>query len=75
MTKTLAVAASVVMLMTIAGPAFAETTVRDAQYGIDAITPSGRQAVYAFNAFDRSAATETGVTNAYRYHGRPKSKD
>jgi hypothetical protein len=53
-----------VMLMTISGQAFAETA-----------APSDRQAVYAFNAFDRAAATETDATNAYRYHGGPKYND
>ena len=63
MTINLALAASMVMLMTISGQAFAETA-----------APSERQAVYAFNA-DRAAATETDATNAYRYHGGPKYND
>ena len=46
MTKNLALAASLVMVMTISGQALAE-----------AATPSEQQAVYAFNAFDRAAAT------------------
>jgi hypothetical protein len=62
MTINLALAASMVMLMTISGQAFAETA-----------APSDRQAVYAFNAFDR--ATESDATNAYRYHGGPKYND
>jgi hypothetical protein len=62
MTKKLALAASMAMLMTISGRAFAETA-----------APSDQQAVYAFNAFDRAAATDT--TNAYRYHGGPKYND
>ena len=64
MTINLALAASMVMLMTISGQAFAETA-----------APSHRQAVYAFNAFDRAAATDTHATNAYRYHGGPKYND
>jgi len=63
-TKNLALAASMVMLMTISGQAFAETA-----------TPSDQQAVYTFNAFDRAAATDTDATNAYRYHGGPKYND
>jgi len=64
MTKNLALAASMVMLMTISGQAFAETA-----------TPSDQQAVHAFNAFDRAAATDTNATNAFRYHGGPKYND
>jgi hypothetical protein len=64
MTKNLALAASMVMLMTISGQAFAETA-----------TPSDQQAVYTLNAFDRAAATDTDATNAYRYHGGPKYND
>jgi hypothetical protein len=64
MMKNLALAASMVMLMTISGQAFAETA-----------APSDQQAVYAFNAFDRAAAIGTDATNAYRYHGGPKYND
>lgn len=64
MTKKLALAASMVMLTTISGQAFAETSV-----------PSDQQAIYASNAFDRVAATDTDATNAYRYHGGPKYND
>jgi hypothetical protein len=64
MTKNLALAASMVVLMTISGQAFAETA-----------APSDQQAVYAFNAFDSAAATETDATDAYRYHGGPKYND
>jgi len=64
MTKNLALAASMVMLMTISGQPFAKTAV-----------PSDQQAAYAFNAFDRVAATETAATDAHRYHGGPKYND
>jgi hypothetical protein len=64
MTKKLALAASMAVLMTMSGQAFAETA-----------TSSDQQAVYAFNAFDRGAATDTESTNAYRYHGGPKYND
>jgi hypothetical protein len=64
MTMNLALAASMVMLMTISGQAFAETS-----------APSDQQAVYAFNAFNRAVATDAGATNAYRYHGGPKYND
>jgi len=64
MTKNLALAASMVMLMTISGQAFAETA-----------APSDQHAVYASNAFDRAAATDADATDAYRYHGGPKYND
>ena len=62
--KNLTLAASIMMLVAISGQAFAETA-----------TPSDQQAVYAFNAFDRAAATDTDATNAFRYHGGPKYND
>jgi hypothetical protein len=64
MTKKLALAASLLMLMTISGQAFAETA-----------APSDQQAAYAFNAFVPAAATATDITNAYHYHGGPKYSD
>jgi hypothetical protein len=64
MKKKLAIAASMAVLMTITGQALAETTAH-----------SDRQAVYAYNAFDRAVATDTDATNAYSYHGGPKYND
>jgi hypothetical protein len=64
MTKKLALAASMVMLMTFSGQAFAKTA-----------APSDRQAAYAFNALDRAVATDTDATNAHPYHGGPKYND
>jgi hypothetical protein len=63
MTNKLALAASLVMLMTISGQAFAETAAR-----------SDQQAVYA-TAFDQAVATDTGVATAHQYHGGPKYND
>jgi hypothetical protein len=59
-----ALAASALMLATISGPVFAKSA-----------ASSDRQALYASNASDEAVATETNVTNAYRYHGGPKSND
>jgi hypothetical protein len=64
MTKKLALAASMVMLVTFSGQAFAETA-----------APADRQAAYAFNAFDRAVATDMDATNAHPYHGGPKYND
>jgi len=75
MTKNLALAASIAMLMTISGQALAETAAPNAWYESKAASPSAEQAVYAVNAFDRTVATETAEPNAYRYHGGPKSND
>lgn len=60
--KKLALAASMLMLMTISGQAFAETA-----------APSDQQAV-SDSAFDRAIATDTAAT-AYQYHGGPKYND
>jgi hypothetical protein len=64
MTNKLALAASLVMLMTISGQAAAETA-----------TPSDRQAVYTATAFDQTVATDTDAAAAYHYHGGPKYND
>jgi hypothetical protein len=64
MMKNLALAASIVMLMTISGQAFAQTA-----------APSDQQAVYVFDGLDRAAAIDADATNAYRYHGGPKYND
>jgi hypothetical protein len=63
MTNTLALAASMVMLMTISGQAFAKTA------------PSDQQAVYAAPSFDRAVAIGTDAATAYHYHGGPKYND
>ncbi len=63
MTKNLALAASITMLIAISGQAFADTASSD------------RQVVNAFNAFDPAMASQTAEPNAYRYHGGPKSND
>jgi hypothetical protein len=73
MTKILALAASVMMLVAISGQAFAETAAPNARY--KATGPSDRQAAYAFDAFDPATATQTDEPNAYRYHGGPKYND
>jgi hypothetical protein len=70
MTKILALAASVMMLVAISGQAFAETAAPNARY--KATGPSDRQAAYAF---DPATATQTDEPNAYRYHGGPKYND
>ncbi len=75
MTKNLALAASVMLLVAISGQAFAQTGAPNARYWPEATRPSDRQAAYAFNAFDSMTATQTDESNAYRYHGGPKYND
>jgi hypothetical protein len=64
MTNKLALAASMVMLMTISGQAFAATA-----------GPSDEHAAYAATAFDHAAATDSDAANAHHYHGGPKYND
>ena len=59
MTKNFALAASIAMLMTISGQALAATAAPNARYGSEATSPSAWQTVYAGNAFNGTAATET----------------
>jgi hypothetical protein len=75
MTKNLALAASITMLIAISGQAFADTASPNARYWSDATDSSDLQVVNAFNAFDPAMAAQTAEPNAYRYHGGPKSND
>jgi hypothetical protein len=75
MTKNLALAASIMMLIAISGQAFADTASPNARYWSNATDSSDRQAVNALNAFDPAMAAQTAEPNAYRYHGGPKSND
>jgi hypothetical protein len=73
MTKNLAFAASLTMLVAISGQALAGTAAPKARYRPKATAPSVRQVGHAFNAFDPAIATQTVEPNAHRYHGGPKS--
>ena len=75
MTKKLALAASVVMLVAISGQAFADTAPPSEPHSSEAASASDRQLVYVSNAFGSAAATQADELNAYRYHGGPKSND
>jgi hypothetical protein len=72
-TKNLALAASITMLVAISGQALAGAVAPKARYWPTATDPSDRQVVRAFNAFDPAMATQTVDPNAHRYHGGPKS--
>jgi hypothetical protein len=75
MTKNIALAASLMMLIAISGQASAHTATPEAWYSPEATGPADRHVVYAVNAFDGATATDTDQPNAYRYHGGPKSND
>src|SRR5258706_4359416 len=75
MMKTLALAASITMLVAISGQALAGTAAPKARYWPKATDPSDQQVGHAFNAFDPSMATQTVEPEAHRYHGGPKSND
>jgi hypothetical protein len=75
MTKNLALAASITMLIAISGQAFADTASPNARYWSNASDTSDQQVIKAFNAFDPAIAGQTAEPNAYRYHGGPKSND
>ena len=73
MTKNLALAASITMLVAISEQTLAGTAAPKARHWPTATDPSDRQVVRAFNAFDPAMATQTVDPNAHRYHGGPKS--
>jgi hypothetical protein len=75
MTKNVALAASIMMLITISGEAFADTAPKSARYWSQATGPSDRQVVNAVNAFDLAIATQNAEPSAHRYRGGPKSND
>jgi hypothetical protein len=64
MTNKLALAASMAVLMTISGRAFAETR-----------APSDQQAAYTATAFDHTAATDVDAATEHHYHGGQKYND
>jgi hypothetical protein len=72
-TKNLALAASITMLVAISGLASARAA---GSYTRDWPVATGRSDQHARHAFNASyPATQTVETNAYRYHGGPKSND
>jgi hypothetical protein len=72
--KSLALAASVMMLVAISGQAFAKTAAQNARDWSETTGPSNRQTANAYDAFDSTMATPD-EPNAYRYHGGPKYND
>ena len=76
MTNKLALAASLMMLMTISGQAFARTTGSNTQYRPEVANSLDQQVVPAYGAFDDPwMATQIAEPYAHRYHGGPKYND
>ena len=75
MTRNLALAASIIMLVAISGQAFARATGPNTRYWPEAASSSDQQAVAAFNAFDPAMAAPTVEPTAHRYEGGPKTND
>jgi len=75
MTKNLALAASITILVAISGQAFARAAGSNTPYRPEVTGRSDRQVGHAFNAFDPAMATQTAEPNAYRDHGGLKSND
>jgi hypothetical protein len=73
MTKNLALAASIMMLVAISGQAFARATGSNMRYLPEVNGRSDQKVGHAFNAFDPAVVTQTVEPNAHRYHGGPKS--
>jgi hypothetical protein len=71
MTKTLSLAASMMLLLAISGPALARTV--NAQHTMAA--PTDQQAPQAYGRFDQATTTQTAEPNTHRYEGGPKSND
>lgn len=72
MTRKIILLASTVVLAAISGQAFA--------YSIVPPKPShearsDQQAIQMFNSFDQTMPAPADATDAYRYHGGPKSND
>jgi hypothetical protein len=75
--KNLALAASLIALVAISGPAFAGTT-RANTWPETASPWDGQwdaQSARAFRASHASMQTETAVINTHPYHGGPKYND
>jgi hypothetical protein len=74
-TKTLAVAASITMLVAISGLASARAAGSYTRDWPVATGRSNQQVRHAFNASYPAMATQTVDDNKYRYHGGPKSNN
>jgi hypothetical protein len=75
MTKNLAIAVSITMLVAISGLASARAAGSYIRDWPVATGRSDQQLRQAFNTSYPATATQTVETNAHRYHGGPKSND
>jgi hypothetical protein len=71
--KHLALAASLMALVAISGPAFAGAT--KANPGTEIAGPSAEQAARIFKASHAAMTPEAAVINTHPYHGGPKYND
>lgn len=74
MTKTLPLAASMLLLAAVSGQAFARTAPHP-QHWHQAVSRSDQLPMNAFDAFAPAMATQSAGPNAHRYQGGPKSND
>jgi hypothetical protein len=71
MTKNLALAASIIVLVAISGQAFARATGSNTRYWPEPAISSDQ----AMHAFDPAMAAPAVQPNTHRYEGGPKSND
>jgi hypothetical protein len=71
--KNLALAASLMALVAISGPAFAGTAKANASF--KTASSAALQGAPAFRASHAAMQTETTVINTHPYHGGPKYND
>ncbi len=74
MTRILPLAASMVLLAAVSGPALARTIAPHAAHWHQAVGISGQQPMNAFNTTD-PAMTQSAEPAVHRYEGGPKSND
>jgi hypothetical protein len=75
MTKTLSLAASMMPLLAISGPALARDEAPNAPHWHTMAAPADRQTPQAYGSFDQTTIMQTAEPNTHRYEGGPKSND
>jgi hypothetical protein len=75
MTKNILLAASIMLLVTIPGQAFARTAGTSEPHWRHVTATSGRQTADTFNAFNATMATSPAAPATHRYEGGPKTND
>jgi hypothetical protein len=75
MTKNIMLAASMMLLVTIPGQAFAHAAGTTEPHWRDMTATSTPQTAHTFNAFDATIATPPVAPMTHRYEGGPKTND